>query len=105
MQPSDMRAYRKQNKLTQAALAARLDVKTRTVVAWEGGQNPIPKWVDDRIRSASQRLDPTMSYETFQAAQAAASSKGQTLEEWISDLIKNAVVFAVIGVIAYILAA
>lgn len=103
MQPEELRSYRKQNKLTQAALASRLDVKTRTVVAWENGQNPIPKWVSDRLKNESLRLNPKMDYETFQAAQSAAAAKGQSLEQWIADLIKNAVGLFMLAGILYAL--
>ena len=93
MSPEELKQHRKKHRLTQKALAARLDVSYRTVVAWENTQNPIPKWVESRLREDSRpRLNPQLNYETFLKAQEKAESQGMTLEQWIAELIKNAVV-------------
>lgn len=49
--PEDLRAWRKEHKLSQKALAALLGVSLFTVWRWEAGQHAIPRQARTQLRS------------------------------------------------------
>ena len=44
MTPAELRTARERLGLSRAGLAQRLEVKTRTVKAWEVGERNVPAW-------------------------------------------------------------
>lgn len=92
MSPIEFQRIRKSLGFTQRQMAEAIGVKLRTVIAWENNQNTIPDWACKSARKmTSPSINPELSLDTFQRAQAAARSKEMTLDEWIADLIKQAV--------------
>ena len=103
MKPTELKDCRQVKKMTQQQFAVWLGCSKHAVVSWENDRNTIPVWVAARIRAEKPTINPRLTLEQFQAAQAAAAKKGQTLEEWIADLVKAAVSLFVIGGLLYAL--
>lgn len=98
MKPNELKDCRQLKKMNQQEFASWLGCSKHTVASWETGRNTIPVWVAARIRAEKPSINPKLTLEQFQAAQIAATAKGQTLEEWIGDLIKNAILLLILGV-------
>jgi len=90
MKANELKSYRKEKKLTQAQLANWLGCSLHSVVSWENQRNPVPLWVATRITSERPAINPVLTLEQFQRAQAAAAKHGMPLEAWLGELIKNA---------------
>lgn len=91
MKPLELKDARRAKKMTQADFSNWLGVSKHTVVAWEVGRNPIPDWVESRIQADSLQINPSLTLEQFRVISDIADKKGQSVDQWISDLIKNAI--------------
>lgn len=61
MTPQEVRRWRTEHGLTQAALAEHLKVSTLTIKRWEGGHQPTPRqlpmlldWLHGQLRARSR---------------------------------------------------
>jgi len=91
MTAEELKSARKVKKLTQAGFADWLGVKPRTVIAWENRQNPIPENIARRIQESALKLNPSLPYEVFQEAEKKAAAAGMSLDEWVANLMREAV--------------
>ncbi len=85
--PAKIKLARKTRGETQAQFAAWLGVKTRTVVAWENDQNPVPAWVWRRL-AESREVSPSLPVELVLRAANAAAAQGISLDEWLADAMR-----------------
>lgn len=90
MNATKLKEYRVSKGMTQAELATWLGCSKHAVVSWENGRNPVQEWVIARIRAEHPTINPVLTLEQFTKAQAAAAEKGMTLQDWLADLIKQA---------------
>lgn len=89
MNADELKAARKEMGMTQKSFATFLAVKTRTVVAWENRENPVPDWVPKRLEENRLSIRPNLPIDVIIAAQAAASAKGLTIDEWIACVLRG----------------
>lgn len=97
-------AWRDQQNYTQQRAADFFAVALRTYKSWELGERKVPKWIMEKVTSETVSLNPRMDASTLLKAQAAARAKGQSLDQWLADLISSVVMLAALGCIAYVLA-
>lgn len=77
--------------MTQAQFATWLGCSKAAVVAWEIARNTIPEWVSARVNADGPVLNPKFSLSEFKKIQEAANAEGITVEDWIGNIIKNAI--------------
>lgn len=89
MTAEELTSYRLGKGWERPQMADWLGTTVRSYAGWERAENPVPTWVETRIRNDGLRLNPTLTLDDFQAAYEAASQEGKSLEEWISSLIRE----------------
>lgn len=104
MNPAEFKEHRQAKKMTQKEFALWLEVSKDTVISWENGRNKIPGWVSRRLRLDQFQIKPFLDVEDFSKAQEKAKEKGQTVEEWIADIVKKALVFTIAAAALWLLA-
>ena len=87
---ADLKARRKDMKMTQRQFAEWLGASHRAVVAWEGGQNPIPLWVERKLNERDLVINPSLPLDVVIAAKKAANAQGMNLETWIAHVMREA---------------
>lgn len=102
--PTNIKAWLKLIKKDRAWLADQCGVSAPTVDGWLSAGRNIPEPAAKIIRQLMLQgasLNPKLTLEQYNMASAKAAAKNQTLEEWISDLIKNSLKLSVLGGVLY----
>lgn len=93
----ELRAARVAKNMTQQEFANWLGGVSRpSVTGWEQGAHPVPQWVAEKLQASRSGLNPQLTYDAWMKAGEKATAKGQTLEQWVADLIKGAIGLALL---------
>jgi len=90
MTSAELKLHRKRMKMTQREFAEWLGSKTRTVISWETNQNPVPEWVRKRLELDQISINPKLPLDVLLAAKYAATTQGVELEDWIAQVMRDA---------------
>jgi transcriptional regulator with XRE-family HTH domain len=58
MNAAQLKAWRLERKLSQAAAAERIGCSRRSIQQWESGANPVPDYIAMAVAAASMNLPP-----------------------------------------------
>lgn len=101
MKPETIKSWLKHNQKDRKWLADQCGVHKQTVDGWLSANRPISapsaKIIRGIISKGGGALNPRLTLEQYQQAQAAANSKNLSLEEWIAELIKSAIKLIILG--------
>ncbi len=94
MNPETIKTWLKSNRKDRQWLADKCGVHKQTVDGWLSANRTISAPAATIIRGlmkGSAALNPRLTLEEYNRAQSIAHAKGQSLEDWISELIKGAI--------------
>jgi hypothetical protein len=95
VKPETIKSWLKANQKDRQWLANQCGVHKQTVDGWLSANRPISAPSANIIKGIISKgwgaLNPRLTLEQYQRAQAAATQKGMSLEDWIADLIKTAI--------------
>lgn len=104
--PKNIIAWLKGIKKDRAWLAEQCGVSATTVNGWLSAGRNIPAPSAKIIRQLMIKggsLNPKLTLEQFNSATAKAAASGQTLEEWISDLITASLKLLIFGAVIWLI--
>jgi len=100
MTPQQFKQARKARKMNQKEIAEFLSASYSAVTKWETNQNPIPSWVEEKLRDRSGKfiLD-SLTPEEVSSLDKIAARKGVSAESLIADLVRAGLKFGLIALV------
>lgn len=108
MKPEIIKAFLKAQNKDRQWLARQCSVSKVTVDGWLSANRPISAPAAQILSGlilGSKSVNPRLTLEEYNRAQAIATKQGLTLEEWISGLIVNAIKLCIAGGVLWLLSA
>lgn len=105
MNPDKIKKWLYDKNRSRVWLADHCGVSKTTVDGWLSANRPIPKpsqkIIQKLMSDGTPSVNPRMTLSQYAKAEEIAKANGQTVTEWIEDLINKATTLAVLGGILY----